>query len=136
VAIEAADVAAGVGRFGKMGLLVSFTVAGQTTGAGLLPGVVFEDEYLGFVAAAFHMFGSRTVASFAALLRGTGFLIKGGLPVGRFLPTVVNLFMARLTGFRADVLGGIGRRGICLGVSNGLGALVNLRFCLARSEDN
>jgi hypothetical protein len=37
VAVETADIAAGVGGFGKMRLLMSFAVAGQTTSAGLLP---------------------------------------------------------------------------------------------------
>jgi hypothetical protein len=75
MAVEAADVAAGVGGFGKMGLLMSFPMAGEAAGAGLLPGVISEDEYLCFVAATLHVLCSRTVAGFAALLRGRGFLI-------------------------------------------------------------
>ena len=43
-------------------LLMSFPVAGEAAGAGLLPGVISEDEYLGLVAATLHMFGSGTVA--------------------------------------------------------------------------
>jgi hypothetical protein len=135
VAIEAADVAAGVGGFGKMGLLVAFAVASQTTGAGFLPGMIFEDEYLGFVAATFHVLGSGAVAGFAALLRGAGILIKGGLPVGRFLPAVLNLFMACLAGFGANVLRRIGRRtggGMHCGRWRTLAAL---RSGLANSED-
>ena len=38
--------------------------------------MICEDEYLGFVAATLHMFRTGTVAGFATLLRGTGFLIQ------------------------------------------------------------
>lgn len=93
-----------------MSLLVAFAVASQTTGTGLLPGMICEDEYLGLIAATFDMLRTGTMASFAALLRGASILIKSGLPVGRFLPAVVNLFMAALAGLRANVLGGISRR--------------------------
>jgi hypothetical protein len=87
-----------------MGLLMSFAVAGEAAGASLLPGVISEDEYLGFVAATLHMFGSGTVAGFATLLRWNCSLIQSGLPVGRFLPGVVNLFMTRPASFSAYVL--------------------------------
>src|SRR5580693_9073169 len=80
------------------------------------------------------MFSTGTVAGFAALLRGTGFLIKCGLPVGRFLPAVVNLFMTRLAGFRADVLGGIGRWTGGRMHRWRWGTLATLRGSLARHE--
>ena len=87
-----------------MRLLMPFAVTGEAAGAGLLPGVISEDEYLSLVATTLHVLGSGTMAGFATLLRRSGFLIKCGLPVGRFLPTVVNLLVARLAGFSADVL--------------------------------
>ena len=72
------------------------------------------------------------MATFAALLRGNGFLIKGGLPVGRFLPFVVNLFMAGLAGLCANVLRGIGSRIH----RRRRGALATLRGGLASSDDD
>ena len=86
-----------------MGLLMPFAMAGEATGAGFLPRVIGEDENLGLVAATFNMFGPGTVASFTTLLRGAGIFIQSGLPVGRFLPGVVNLFMTRLAGFSTNV---------------------------------
>ena len=85
-------------------------MAGEAAGAGLLPRVISKDEYLGFVAATLHVLRSGTMTGFAALLRGAGFLIQGGLPVGRFLPGVVNLFVARLAGVGAYELGCVRRR--------------------------
>jgi hypothetical protein len=135
MAIEAADVAAGVGRFGEMGLLMSFAVAGKAAGTGLLPGVICEDEYLGFVAATLHVLGTRTVAGFATLLRGRRFLVQGGLPVGRFLPTVVNLFVARLASVGAYELGCVRRRSRG-GFGGWLSALTSLRIGLAAGEND
>jgi hypothetical protein len=51
-----------------MSLLMSFAVAFEAAGAGLLPGVICEDEYLAFVAATLHVFRTGTVAGFAALV--------------------------------------------------------------------
>ena len=65
-----------------MGLLVSLAVAAQATGAGLLAGVIGEDEYLGFVAATFHVFPTfldetkATMARLQSFAQDTDPLVK------------------------------------------------------------
>jgi hypothetical protein len=68
VAIETSDIAAGVGRLREMRLLVSFAMAAKTTRACFLPRLSFEHEYLGLVAAAGHMVGSRSMATLTTSL--------------------------------------------------------------------
>jgi hypothetical protein len=67
VAIEAADIVAGVSGGAKMLLLVSLAVALQTAPAGLRPRQTCKADDLGFVAAARHVLGARTVAGFTAV---------------------------------------------------------------------
>src|SRR5450631_64226 len=110
VAVETSDIAAGVGGLRKMGLLVTFAVAGQTAGTRFLPGNIFEREYLGFIAAAVHMVRSRTMAALATLVGGGGLFIQCRLPVRCLLPGVVNVFVTGLAGLRSHVLGAVGRR--------------------------
>lgn len=50
------------------------------------------------------------MAALATLLGGTAFCVQCGLPVRRFLPRVVDLFMTGLAGLRAHILGGFGGR--------------------------
>ena len=71
------------------------------------------------------MLGTGPVAALATLLRRPAFLIKSGLPVRAFLPTVVNILVAGLAGFPAHVHGTFG--GGLVGGSNGsgLGALID-----------
>ncbi len=108
VAIETADIATRVGRCRKVRLRMTLAVAAETAGAGLLPRLSLEEEYLRLVAATCDVFGSRTVATFTALMRRAAFRVQGSLPMGRFLPSVVNFLVTSLTGIRAHVLGGIG----------------------------
>jgi len=137
VAIQAADLAAGMGGLRKMGLLVPLTVTSQATSARLLPGVILEYENLGFVAPAGDMFRAWTVAAFAALLRRSARFIEGGLPVRRLLPGIVKVFVTGLASLGAHVLGGIrGRRPGC--GSRGRWSALNgsLRVDLARGKGN
>ena len=75
VAIETSNIAAGVGGFGKMRLLVAVAVASQAASAGLLPRRVLERKYLGFVSAASHVVRPGTMAALATLMRGAALLI-------------------------------------------------------------
>lgn len=84
VAVETADIAAGVGGFRKMRLGMTLAVAGQAAGAGLLPGMLLEYEYLRLIAAARHVVGARTVTSFTSLLCRTARFVECGLPMRRF----------------------------------------------------
>jgi hypothetical protein len=47
---------------------MTFAVAAKTAGAGFLPRPSLEDIDLGFVAAARHVVGSRTMTTLATLL--------------------------------------------------------------------
>src|ERR1700677_870392 len=125
VAIEASDIAARVGRFGEMRLLVCFAVAAQTASASLLPRLPLKHEYFGFVAAARHVVGSGPMATFATLLRGTALHVQCGLPVRRFRPSVINFLVTRLAGLGSHVLGSFGRRRSGRRCAGGLGVLTS-----------
>ncbi len=68
-------------------------------------GVFGENENLGFVAASGHVGSAGTVATFASLVRRTTFGIERRLPMRSFLPTVVNILVAGLADFGAEVVG-------------------------------
>ena len=126
VAIEATNIAVGMTGFRKMGLSMTLAVAAQTAGAGLLSRMPFENEYLSLVAAPSYVLGTRPMAPLAALVRWPAFRVQRRLPVRRFLPVVVDLFVAGLAGLRADILryleGGLTWHGVgCRLSATGLG---------------
>src|ERR1700691_6776204 len=128
VAIDAADLTAGVGGFRKMRLRVSFAVATQAAGAGLLPRLPLEHVYFGFVAAARHVVGAGTVTTLTTLLRGTTRLIQCGLPVRRFLPCVVNFLVTSLASLSSHVLREFRSRRASRRCTGGLSALIGNRL--------
>src|ERR1700686_424978 len=103
VAIKAPNVATGMGRFRKVGLVAALAVAGQATGAGLLPRMIFENVNLSLVTTARNVVRSGPVAAFTTLVRW--FLVLRGLPVRRLLPTVIDFFVTGFAGLRSHVLG-------------------------------
>src|ERR1700689_1643458 len=125
VAIETSHIAAGVGGFGEMRLLVCFAVAGQTASAVFLPRFSFEHEYLGLVAAARHVVGSGAMTTFTALLRRTALRVQCGLPVRRFRPSVINFLVTGLAGLGSHILGSFGRRRSGRRCAGGLGVLTS-----------
>ena len=106
VAVDTADVAAGVARFRKMRLPMAFAMATQAARTGLLSRLPRETENPGFVAAPGNVIRAGAMAALAALARR--FLIQRGLPVRTFLPRVVDVLMTGLAGFGSHVFGGIG----------------------------
>ena len=82
---------------------MTLAMAGQAAGTCLLARPPREREYLGFVAAARHVFRTRTVAALAALLRRAALFVQCRLPVRRFLPAVVNLLVTGLAGLGPHV---------------------------------
>ena len=136
VAIEAADLAAGVRGLRKMRLLVTIPVAGEAAGASLLPRMFFEHIDLRLIAAARYVIGPWAVTAFAALLGGSTRFVERGLPVRRFFPGVIDFFVAGFAGFRAHILGSIWRcvRWRC---AAGLSALPGNRLAsLSRGKDD
>src|ERR1700733_7077990 len=139
VAIEATNIAVGMTGFRKMGLSMTLAVAAQTAGAGLLSRMPFENEYLSLVAAPSYVLGTRPMAPLAALVRWPAFRVQRRLPVRRFLPVVLDLFVAGLAGLRADILryleGGLTWHGVgCRLSATGLAVLVRtLLTSLTRS---
>ena len=103
VAAGTADVRLGVGRAVKV--RVRSRVTGQALGVNLFGRVLRGIEYLAHVAAAGHVLGSRPVAAFATLMGGSTFRIESRLPMRRFLPRVIYLFVTRLTGLGSHILG-------------------------------
>src|ERR1039458_4151920 len=89
-------------------------VAGQTALVHFRGGSFLKDEYLGFVATACHVIGSRPVAAFATLVGGAAFRIKRRLPVRRLRPIVVEIFVTRLACVRTYVFGIFRWRCSCL----------------------
>jgi hypothetical protein len=53
-------------------------------------------EYFGYVAAAGNVVRARPMATLATLVRWAAFRIERGLPVRRFLPIVVEIFVTSL----------------------------------------
>lgn len=110
VAGGATDVVLAVYRVDGIHVLRATRVAGQAPRVDFLRGSALEQEYLGFVAAPRHMVRTRTMAAFAPLFRRTAFRIESRLPVRSLLPGVVDILVASLAGFGAEVLGSPGRR--------------------------
>jgi hypothetical protein len=114
-------------------------VTGHTAGVDFLRRSALEQEYFGFVAAARHMVRTRTMAALATLLGRAASCVQGGLPVGRFLPGVVDLLVTGLAGLRAHIFGIFGGRfigGWCAGGFNSRSRLSrSWRTSLASSED-
>jgi hypothetical protein len=112
MAVQTANVAAGVYRLGEMPLLMAITVASQATITGLLTRQRFETNDLANVPATFHMLGSGTVTGLAAVP-----VLKGGLEMRRvFKILFVKVLVTPHAGIRPNVLGGFvaGRRGVIL----------------------
>jgi hypothetical protein len=82
-------------------------VAGQTACADFFSRGLAEDEDLGFVAATRDVLGARSMATFAPLVGGWGFLIQRRLPVRRLCPLVIAIFMTAFAGVGSDVLGSV-----------------------------
>lgn len=105
VAIEAADVVAGVGRRAKVLLLASLAVALETALAGFRTRQSCETDDLGFVAAARHVLGARTVAGFTAVT-----ILLERLKMGRaFELLFVNVLVTSQANVRAGILRRVGR---------------------------
>jgi hypothetical protein len=133
VAADTADVRPGVGRAVKV--RVRSRVTGQALGVHLFGRVLRGIEYLAYVAAARHVVGAGTMAALAALVRRSSFRVEGRLPVRRFLPGVVEVFVASLTSLGSHVLRNFG--GSCANrrFAGGLGSLgCSLRDGLARGK--
>jgi hypothetical protein len=91
-------------------LLVILTVATQATGIRILLRHRLETNNLGYVAAAFHVGGSRTMTGFAAVP-----ILQGSLEVWSvFEIFLVQVFVAGLAGINTSVLpcSLLGRRGV------------------------
>ena len=109
VARDATDGVLAVYRVDGVHVLSAAGMAGQTTRVDFLRRSILKYKDLGFVAAAGHVIGARTVATFATLFRRTALRVEGRLPVGRFLPTVVDFLVTGLAGLGAQILGGFAR---------------------------
>ena len=72
--------------------------------------MVFENENLGDITTARYVRRSRTVAALAALVGRAAFGIEHGLPMWTLLPPVIDLLVARLAYFCANVFS---RRAAC-----------------------
>ena len=104
VAIEAADIVAGVSGRAKVLLLVGLTMALETAPAGFRTRQSRETDDHGFVAAR-HMHRTRTVAGLTAVA-----ILLEGLKMGRaFEVLFVNVLMTRQASVRAGILRRTGR---------------------------
>lgn len=116
VAGDATDVRSFMLGVAGIHVLRATRVARQAPLVNVLGRVIVKDENLARVAAAFHVRATWPVAVLAPVFRDAAFL-ECLLPVRAFFPTVVNVFVAGLAGFRANVgrsrLGifGLGRLG-------------------------
>jgi len=85
-------------------MLGAASMAGHTAIVDLLDGGLLEREDFRDITAAGDMLGSGAMAGFASLARRSAFGVQSRLPVRRLLPTVVEVFVADLAGFRANVI--------------------------------
>jgi hypothetical protein len=100
VAVQTADIVAGVCRTRKVPLFVFFTMATQAAGACFLLRQVLETDNLGDVATTLYMFRSGTMTGFTAVFIPQGrFEMRRGLKV-----LFVQIFVARLASIDPDVL--------------------------------
>lgn len=105
MAIEAADVVAGVCGRAKVLLLVGLAVALETALAGFRARQSCKTDDLGFVAAARHVLGSRTVAGFTAVT-----ILLERLKMGcAFELLFVNVFVTSQANIRAGILRRVAR---------------------------
>lgn len=105
---DTTHVTPGVLRIDGIHVLVAARMARQAPRVNFLGGVFLENENLGLVSAASNVVCARTVASFAALVRRTTLGIERGLPVGSFLPIIIDIFMTSLASVRTDIVGSVG----------------------------
>jgi len=125
VAGDATNIVLTVRGIDSTHVLSAARVACQTASVDFFRRSIFEDKNLCFVAAAGDMIGARPVTPFATLLGGAAFLILCGLPMRRFLPGIVNFFVAGLAGFRSYIFWDFGGSSTDRGLDGVLGVLVN-----------
>src|SRR5580704_15570972 len=96
MARDAADVVFRVyGIYGVHVLLVG-GMTGQTARVDFLGGVILEDENLRLVTGVSEVGKSGAVTALAALTGRAALRVEGRLPVRRFFPALIEIFM---TGF-------------------------------------
>jgi len=131
---NAADVVLRMDRVDGIHVLRATSVTSQAASVDFLRSSILEQEYFRFVAAAGHMVGAGAMAALATLLRRTAQFIQRGLPVRRFLPRVVKIFVTSLASLRSHVLGDLGGRRTNHGCAGGLCALSRRRRSLAQGN--
>ena len=80
-------------------------MAGQAAVVNFLGGMVGENEYLRFVAAAGNVGRPGPMAPLAPLMGRAALGIQGRFPVRSLLPAVVNLFVAGLANLGPHIIG-------------------------------
>lgn len=103
MAVEAADVAIGMGRLTEVGLLFGASVTTETPRTRLLAREILETNDLADVAAALNVSGSGSVTVLATVL---GFLQKREV-TRTFKMLAVDVFMAGLACVGSDVRTGL-----------------------------
>jgi hypothetical protein len=93
-------------RPGKIHMIFAGGVALETALVDLFCRRSFEAENVLGIAWVVDMRASCPVARFASLLGRTATLVEGGLPVRGFVEVVVDILVARLASFGANILGG------------------------------
>src|SRR5690242_8492654 len=105
VTTNAADVIVGVRRPQEVGVFVTVTVAAKASLVGLCHPQISEDNYFAFVAAAFDVCCSRSMACFAFRTFAAGVGLKHHLVMRGALGNLVDLFVTALAGLRSHILG-------------------------------
>ena len=117
VARRAGNIALRVQRVDCVHVLRAACMARQAALVDFFRGMVRKNKNFRLVAATGHVLRAGPMASFASLVRWSSPCVKGRLPVRRFFPAVVNLFVAGLANFRSHKPRGARRRGcggLCL----------------------
>ena len=106
MATQAAQVVLAVRRPGKIHMIFAGGVAVEAALIDLFCRRSFEAENVLGIAWVVDMCAGCPVARLASLLGWTATLVEGGLPVRGSVEVVVDILVARLASFGANILGG------------------------------
>jgi hypothetical protein len=106
MAAQAAQIVVAMRRPRKIHMFFAGAVALQAALINFLWRRSFEAENSLRITRVVDMGGGRPVTSLASLFGWTSTCVEGSFPVGGFVEVVVDILVARLASFGANILGG------------------------------
>src|SRR5690349_2119458 len=128
MAADTANVIAGMGGAGEIGVLVAIGMAAEATLVSFRHAQLLKDDNLAFVASAFHVCGPRAVAGFAIHALARGARLKSHLVVGRSFGRLEDVFVTSFARFGTYVLPSLLRLACGAGLPRALFRVSRLRM--------